>query len=413
MVSICFYFQVHQPFRMRKYSLFEIGKNRNYFDDQKNIEVLRKVARKCYLPANALMLELLNKYPQFKISYSLSGVFMEQCEKWAPEVIESFKKLVDTGRVEILSETYYHSLAYLFSKEEFKEQVELHRKKIKELFNYTPQVFRNTELIYNNEIANFVEGMGFKGIVAEGWDPVLGWRSANFVYKPKTTKSMKLLMKNYRLSDDIAFRFSNKGWPEWPLTTDKFSNWVNAYNGNGECINLFMDYETIGEHQWEDTGIFEFLRALPGEILKHPDNSFKTPSELIRDNEAKDEIDCHNMISWADLERDLSAWLGNRIQQSAINRLYSMEKEIKVHPDKQLLEDWRKLQTSDHFYYMCTKWFSDGDVHKYFNPYDSPYDSFINFMNIVNDMTIRLKTDDTKSGIVGSEVKCGALGKAI
>jgi len=413
MVSICFYFQVHQPFRMRKYSLFEIGKNRNYFDDQKNIEVLKKVARKCYLPANALMLELLNKYPQFKISYSLSGVFMEQCEKWAPEVIESFKKLVDTGRVEILSETYYHSLSYLFSKEEFKEQVELHKKKIKELFNYTPQVFRNTELIYNNEIANFVEGMGFKGIVAEGWDPVLGWRSANFVYKPKTTKSMKLLMKNYRLSDDIAFRFSNKGWPEWPLTTDKFSNWVNAYNGNGECINLFMDYETIGEHQWEDTGIFEFLRALPGEILKNPDNSFKMPSELIRDHEAKDEIDCHNMISWADLERDLSAWLGNRIQQSAINRLYSMEKEIKLHPDKQLLEDWRKLQTSDHFYYMCTKWFSDGDVHKYFNPYDSPYDSFINFMNIVNDMTIRLKTDDTQSGIVGSEVKCGALGKAI
>jgi alpha-amylase len=412
MVSICFYFQVHQPFRMRKYSLFEIGKNRNYFDDSKNIEVLRKVARKCYLPANALMLELLNKYPQFKISYSLSGVFMEQCEKWAPEVIESFKKLVDTGRVEILSETYYHSLAYLFSKEEFKEQVTMHSKKIKELFNYTPQVFRNTELIYNNEIANFVEGMGFKGIVAEGWDPVLGWRSANFVYKPKTTRNMKLLLKNYRLSDDIAFRFSNKGWPEWPLTVEKFTQWLNSYNGNGECINLFMDYETIGEHQWEDTGIFEFLRALPGEVLKHPDNCFKTPSELIRDQEAKDEIDCHHMISWADLERDLSAWLGNRIQQSAINRLYMLEKDIKSHPDKRLLDDWRKLQTSDHFYYMCTKWFSDGDVHKYFNPYDSPYDSFINFMNIINDMTIRLKSDDTKAD-VGSEVKSDALGKAI
>jgi alpha-amylase len=399
---------------MRKYSVFEIGKRHDYFDDAKNIEVLKKVARKCYLPANQVMLELLNKHPEFKISYSLSGVFMEQCERWAPEVIESFKALVKTGRVEILSETYHHSLAYLFSKDEFREQVMLHKKKVKELFNATPQVFRNTELIYNNEIANFVEGMGFKGIIAEGWDPVLGWRSANFVYKPKTTRNLALLMKNYRLSDDIAFRFSNKGWPEWPLTTEKFTQWVNNFNGSGECINLFMDYETFGEHQWEDTGIFDFMRHLPSEILKHPDNNFKTPSELIRESKPKDEIDCHNLISWADLERDLSAWLGNRIQQSAINRLYALEKEVKATDDPEILEDWRKLQTSDHFYYMCTKWFSDGDVHKYFNPYDSPYDSFINFANIMNDLVLRVKSyeDVDKAASLG-EVKSVGMGKAL
>jgi alpha-amylase len=397
---------------MRKYSIFDTGKSHVYFDDEKNIEVLRKVARKCYLPANQVMLELLNKHPEFRISYSLSGVFMEQCERWAPEVLDSFKKLVDTGRVEILSETYYHSLAYLFSKDEFREQVMLHKRKVKELFNASPQVFRNTELIYNNEIANFVEGMGFKGIIAEGWDPVLGWRSANFVYRPKTAKNLSLLMKNYRLSDDIAFRFSNRGWPEWPLTTEKFGQWVNSVNGNGECINLFMDYETFGEHQWEDTGIFDFMRHLPTELLKHPDNDFKTPSELISSKKPKDEIDCHHLISWADLERDLSAWLGNRIQQSAINRLYSLEKDIKACGDPQLLDDWRKLQTSDHFYYMCTKWFSDGDVHKYFNPYDSPYDSFINFANVMNDMVLRLKSGGQKQPSA-NEVQSGELGKAL
>jgi alpha-amylase len=409
MVSICFYFQVHQPFRMRRYTVFDIGHNDDYFDDHKNIEVLRKVARKCYIPANNLMLELLNNHPQFKIAYSLSGVFIEQCEKWAPEVIESFKKLAATGRVEFLSETYHHSLAYLFSKEEFKAQVEMHKKKIQELFGQTPKVFRNTELIFNNEIAKYVEDMGYEGIISEGWDPILGWRSANFLYKPVSTSKIKVLMKNYKLSDDIAFRFSNKGWGDWPLTTEKFTNWVNAFNGNGECINLFMDYETLGEHQWEDTGIFEFMKVLPRELLKHPDNNFKTPSELVRDLEAKDWIDCHHMISWADMERDLSAWLGNRLQQESAKRIYMMEEQVKALNDPKMLDNWRKLQTSDHFYYMCTKWFNDGDVHKYFNPYNSPYDSFINFTNVMNDMTIRInmhqKALETGKEVSGHEVK--------
>jgi alpha-amylase len=390
MVSICFYFQVHQPYRLRDYTVFDIGKNHDYFDHKKNKDILNKVANKCYLPTNKLMLDLLKKHPEFRVSYSFSGVVLDQFEEYNKEVLESFQKLVDTGQVEVLDETYHHSLSYLYSKEEFKEQVRLHRNKIKKLFGVTPKVFRNTELIYNNELAKYIEDMGYKGILAEGADHILGWRSPNFLYRPKTTSKIKLLLKNYKLSDDIAFRFSNKGWKEHPLTTEKFTQWINAVNGNGNCINLFMDYETFGEHQWEDTGIFEFLRHLPREILKHPDNNFKTPSELIKSYEPVSELDVHHLISWADVERDLSAWLGNKMQDSAIGHIYQLEKDIKKTKDKQLLEEWRKMQTSDNYYYMCTKWFNDGDVHKYFNPYDSPYDSFIGFMNALNDLRIRL-----------------------
>ena len=392
MPSICFYFQVHQPYRLKKYKVFDIGNDHKYIDTKRNKEIFNKVATKCYLPANKLMLDLINKHgDRFKIAYSLSGVFLEQAEEYNPEVIESFKKLVDTGNVEILDETYHHSLSFLKSKKEFKEQVMLHRKKVKDLFNVEPKVFRNTELVYNNELAKSVEELGYKGIIAEGADHILGWRSPNFIYRPKTTSKIKLLLKNYRLSDDIAFRFSNKGWESWPLTATKYAQWINEINGNGNVVNLFMDYETFGEHQWQDTGIFEFLKYLPEEILKHPDNNFKTPSEIIKEYDSVAELDIHNLISWADIERDLSAWLGNNMQHSAFNEIYKIENEIKESNDKELIEDWRKLQTSDHFYYMCTKWFSDGDVHKYFNPYDSPYESFINYMNILNDITDRLK----------------------
>ncbi|OVE74476.1 alpha-amylase [archaeon D22] len=391
MVDICFYFQVHQPFRLKQFSVFDVGQKKDYFDEEKNREIMKKVAMKCYIPTNLLMLELLKNHPEFKISYSISGVALEQFELYAPEVLESFKELVKTGRVEILSETYYHSLAYIYSKEEFLAQVKQHREKVEKIFGVTPTVFRNTELIYNNEIAKFVEDMGYEAIICEGLDHALGWRSPNFVYKPHTTEKIKLLMKNYRLSDDIAFRFSNKGWAEWPLTTKKFCNWADAVNGSGEIINLFMDYETFGEHQWEDTGIFEFLRELPNEFLKNPDNGFVTPSEAARKFKVHDVVDIHNLSSWADIERDLTAWLGNKMQQSSIKELYMIEDLVKKSDDKKILDDFRKLTTSDHFYYMCTKWFSDGDVHKYFSPYESPYDSFIAFMNVLNDMIIRLK----------------------
>jgi len=392
MVSVCFYFQVHQPYRLRRYSIFDIGKNHNYFDEHKNRAIMEKVSKKCYLPTNNLILELINKTDgKFKVSYSITGTALEQFEKYAPEVLESFKELSKTGCVEFLNETYYHTLAYLYSKEEFIRQLNLHKKKIKELFNQNPKIFRNTELIYNNELANFISDLGYKGILTEGADHVLQWRSPNFVYSPLNCDNIKLLVKNYRLSDDIAFRFSEKSWAEWPLTSEKFANWVSAVNGLGETINLFLDYETFGEHQWQDTGIFDFMRQLPFEILKHPDNNFKTVSEVIKSYSPKAQLDIHSFISWADIERDLSAWLGNRMQHNSIIELYRLEKNILGTKDEKLIEDWRKLQTSDHFYYMCTKWFADGDVHKYFNPYDSPYDAFITFMNILNDIKLRIK----------------------
>ncbi|MBN2210405.1 MAG: glycoside hydrolase family 57 protein [Sedimentisphaerales bacterium] len=390
MASVCFYFQVHQPSRLRRYSVFD--NDRNYFDDYKNEQICRKVAHKCYLPANRLMLDLIRRFDgRFRIAYSITGAAMEQFERWMPEVMSTFHALNETGCVEFLSETYFHSLSFLYSRDEFAEQIRLHQKKIKNLFGQTPRVFRNTELVYNNDVAAFAREMGFDGICCEGADHVLGYRSPNYIYTAPGVKGLKLLTKNYRLSDDIAFRFGNRGWEEWPLTAPKFAQWVNQVNGNGFTVNLFMDYETLGEHQWEDTGIFEFLRHLPEEILRHPDNDFLTPSQVIDTHPAMGEMDVPHMISWADIERDLSAWLGNAMQSNALYELYRMENLVKETGDEEILRDWRMLQTSDHFYYMCTKWFSDGDVHKYFNPYDSPYDSYINFMNVLDNLRSRCR----------------------
>lgn len=402
MVNICFYFQVHQPFRLRHYSVFDIGENRDYFDEKKNREVAIKVANKCYLPMNNLLYHLIKRHNgKFKITFSISGVALEQFRLYCPHVIESFQRLAQTGCVEFLSETYYHSLSYLYSKQEFKDQVKQHAALLKELFNYTPTSFRNTELIFNNELGKFVEEMGYQAILAEGADHILGWKSPNFVYQPATCERIKLLLKNYKLSDDIAFRFSNKGWEEWPLTTEKYLAWVNAVNGNGETINLFMDYETFGEHQWEDTGIFAFMDHLPGKILEHPDNTFKTVTETAKAYPVRSHIDMHNYVSWADTERDLSAWRSNKMQDNALQEIYAIEQQVKATKDAQLIDSWKKLTTSDHFYYMCTKWFADGDVHKYFNPYESPYEAYIAFMNIVNDMVIRANTkQETKKEII-------------
>ena len=390
MASVCFYFQVHQPSRLRRYSIFDTESN--YFDDYKNAQICRKVAHKCYLPANRLMLKLIDRYEgRFRISYSITGTVLEQLEAYAPEVLSTFQALAQTGCVEFLCESYYHSLAFLYSKAEFAQQVRMHQQQTEKLFGQKPVVFRNTELIYNNDLAHFVKEMGFEAVLCEGADHVLGYRSPNFVYRPVGIKGLKMLLKNYRLSDDIAFRFSNQDWPEWPLTAPKFANWVSDVNGNGNVVNLFMDYETLGEHQWEDTGIFDFLEHLPEEVLRHPDNDFKTPSEVAREYEPVGELDVPYMVSWADIERDLSAWLGNAMQSNALHALYQIEKQVKETEDPEIISVWRKLQTSDHFYYMCTKWFADGDVHKYFNPYDSPYDSYINFMNVLDNLSSRCR----------------------
>ena len=389
MASVCIYFQVHQPRRLRRYSVFD--DTCDYFDDDRNEKILHKVADKCYLPATRLLLDLVHRYDgRFRLAYSVTGSAIEQFQRWCPEMIDLLQAMASTGHVEFLAETYYHSLAFLYSHSEFNQQIELHGRLMKDLFGQEPKVFRNTELIYNNELASFVAGTGrYDGILAEGADHILGYRSPAFVYSAPGTPNLKVLLKNYRLSDDIAFRFSDRSWSEWPLTVEKFAGWAQQINGNGYLCNLFMDYETFGEHQWQDTGIFQFLEALPEAILSLPDMDFRTPSQCLHVGEPVGQFDVPNTISWADTERDMSAWLGNAMQSNALHELYRLERAVKDTGDLELLANWRHLTTSDHYYYMCTKYFADGDVHKYFNPYESPYDSYINFMNVMDNLRTR------------------------
>ena len=392
MRAICFYFQVHQPFRLRRYRFFDISNDHHYFDDYANRSILRKVAEKCYLPMNNVLLDLIKEYgANFKVSFSISGTALDQFELYAPDVLKSFQKLANTGSVEFLAETYSHSLSALKDKNEFMRQVTQQAEKINKLFGQKPKTFRNTELIYSDNIGEMVADLGFEQMLTEGAKHILGWRSSNFLYCNAINPKLKLLLKNYQLSDDIAFRFSNQAWSSWPLTTDKYIEWLNNINPKEEVVNLFMDYETFGEHQWADSGIFEFMRHLPGKVLSNTNFKFKTPSEVAASLQPVSPIHVPFPISWADEERDLTAWLGNELQNDAFEKLYSLSELIKDCDDENLLKDWKYLQTSDHFYYMCTKWFSDGDVHKYFNPYDSPYEAFINFMNILSDFIERLE----------------------
>lgn len=395
MKRICFYFQVHQPYRVNEYSVFDIGSGKGYFSGPQratNREVFEKVARKCYLPMNALLLEMLRKERGFKVAFSISGVFIEQCLEFGEigeQVLESFRKLVATKKVELLSETYYHSLSSLYSPEEFRDQVAAHKVLMKKEFGVTPRLFRNTELIYSDDIVSRVREMGFRGMVLEGWDSVLEWRSANHVYEPASPsrKPFGLLLKNYQLSDDIAFRFGNKAWEGYPLTADKFTHWV--CESEGETFNLFMDYETFGEHQWEDTGIFDFMRHLPAACRKAK-IGFHTPSEALRSLKSVGHISVEKPLSWADTERDLSAWIENDMQRSSLDRLFSLRERVLESHDPALLHEWRKLQTSDHFYYMSTKYWSDGDVHAYFSPFESPYEAYMHFTNVLADLEKRL-----------------------
>ncbi len=398
MVAICFYFQVHQPFRISKFRVFDIGKRDDYFDEQRNKDILASVAFKSYLPMNQLILDLIEQTnKKFKVAFSISGTALEQMQTYAPEVLESFQKLARTGCVEFLSETYYHSLSFIYSKAEFKRQVELHKEAIKKYFGQEPKVFRNTELIYSNEIANFAEEMGYKGIFAEGWEKALKGRSPNHLYHPKDSKgNIALFTKNYSLSDDIAFRFANKNWEHFPLTPSKYAKWINEINKDDDIINLFLDYETFGEHQKEETGIFDFFREMPFEILKNQNNSFVTPSEAISKFKKKEEVDIPYYTSWADEERDVSAWLGNKMQKEAMREVYEIETIVKSLKQRKYIEEWRKLTTSDHFYYMSTKDTRDGIIHELFSIYDSPYDAYVYYMNILNDLVLRIKLAEEK-----------------
>lgn len=395
--GITLYMHVHQPWRVRPYTVFDTAVAHNYFDDpdprgdRNNRRILEKVADKSYRPMNALLETLLHRHPDFKVSLSISGVFIEQAEQWAPDVIESFRRLVDTGRVEIVAETYYHSLAFFYSREEFERQVTMHRDKVREVFGVETKVFRNTELAYNDQLAKWADGFGFDGILAEGWDPVLEWRSPNYVYRPAGTDSIRLLLKNYRLSDDLAFRFGNRDWSEYPLNAGTYDHWMReAFGDDAPLVNLFMDYETFGEHQWEDTGIFRFFEHFVAKWLEDDTHTFYTVSDAVKCQEPAGEISMPETVTWADTERDLTAWLGNAMQHEAMRHLYALEHDVLRSGNLELIGDWRRLQTSDHAYYMCTKYFNDGDVHAYFSPYESPYEAFLNYMNALRDVRYRV-----------------------
>lgn len=390
--SICFYFQVHQPQRLRLYRFFDIGKESYYYDDFANRTILKRVAERCYLPANKLMLELIKKFDgAFSVTYSISGSVLEQFEQYTPEVLDSFKELVATGSVELLAETYSHSLASLGSMEEFKVQVEMHSFTIERIFGVKPKVFRNTELIYSDAIGAQVAQMGYNAMLTEGAKHILGWKSPNYLYTNAINPRLKLLLKNFSLSDDIAFRFSNRDWEHWPLTAEKYAAWLSDLLRKEEIVNIFMDYETLGEHQRASTGIFEFFKNLPSALLSSGEFKFETPTTICNKHQPVAPLHVPFPISWADEERDTSAWLGNELQNEAFEKLYSLENKVMQLNDPELISNFRKLQQSDHFYYMCTKFFSDGAVHKYFNPYETPYEAFINYMNVLSDFILRVE----------------------
>lgn len=396
MKSVVLYLHMHQPLRIKQYSIFSVGHDHDYWTEKdwyagpNNERIFKKVTEKSYRPMLAKLEKCLVDYPGFKFSISITGTFIEQAQKWAPDLIVTLQRLAQTGRMEIAAETYYHSLAFFFDKPEFEEQVRKHQDTIRELFGIETKVFRNTEFSYNNDLAHWANDYGFKGILAEGWDKILGDRTPNAVYRPDGCDDIKLLMKNYDLSDDIAFRFPDKSWSEWPLTAEKYMGWVEEAAEKGPIVNLFMDFETFGENIWKDTGIFGFFDEFVRRWDEADGTSFMTLSEACDSMTPAGEISVPWTVTWADTERDLSAWLGNSIQHEAMKALYELKDKVMESGDAKLIEDWRRLQTSDHPYYMCTKYFNDGGVHAYFSPYDSPFDAFQYFMNVIRDMRLRV-----------------------
>jgi alpha-amylase len=390
--AICFYFQVHQPFRLKRYRFFDLGNDHYYYDDYSNESILRKVADKCYLPANNIILDLINKHKgKFKVTFSLTGLIINQFRLYAPEVLDSFRKLAETGMVEFMAETNSHSLSSLKNRHEFENQVQKHKEMLREFLGIEATSFRNTELIYSDAIGSWVADMGFKSMLTEGAKHVLGWKSPNFLYCNSINPRLKVLLRNFVLSDDIAFRFSNRDWNSWPLTADKYAGWLNKLAPKSELINIFMDYETFGEHNWKESGIFDFLYHMPGAIIKKTPFKFMTPTEIADSISPISAISIPTPISWADEERDITAWQGNELQVAALEKLYSLAAKVEKCEDDQIRKDWMYLQSSDHFYYMATKFFSDGAVHAYFNPYETPYDAFMNYMNVLSDFEIRLR----------------------
>ena len=393
MRDIVFYLHMHQPKRVRPYSIFDIGERHDYFEsydeNTDNRAIFNKVAHKSYRPMIALLRRLVSEVPNFSVNLSISGVFLEQCEEYDSALLNELKELVATGRVELASETYFHTLAFFYSRFEFEKQVKMHSEALERHFGVKPTVFRNTELAYNNDLGEWAEKAGYKAILTEGWDPVLNWRSSHHLYSPMGATKTALFLKDYRLSDDLAFRFSNRQWSEWPLTAEKYKGWIDALPEDEKLINLFMDFETFGEHQWADTGIFDFIEKFFRE-WSASGNRTVTFSEALEAHSIKDSVDMPSTVTWADNERDLSAWVGNAMQQEAVSALYSLENSVLRSGDENIIHDWRLLQTSDHLYYLSTKWFDDGNVHAYFSPYSSPYDGFLCYLNAIRDIRYRV-----------------------
>ncbi|WP_297085562.1 glycoside hydrolase family 57 protein [uncultured Draconibacterium sp.] len=391
MKSVCLYFQIHQPFRHRRYRFFDIGNDHYYYDDYSNESIVRQIADNCYLPANKLLLKLAKQHgSKFKVAFSVTGVALEQFELYVPEVIESFQELAKTGCVEFLAETNSHSLSALKDRDSFISEVKRHDEQIFRLFGQRPKVFRNTEMIYSDEIGDMVAKMGYAGILTEGAKHVLGWKSPNFLYVNAINPRLKVLMRNYKMSDDIAFRFSDKNWDEYPLTAEKFTGWMEKIGDKEEVLNLFMGYDTFGYRHTKQSGIFAFLEALAKEIVSSKSIKFAAPSELVKELQPISMVSVPHPISWSDEERDLSAWIGNGMQKEAFGKLYDMNKQMQKCTDATLKKDWNYLQVSDHFFYMSTKYFTDGNPHKSYNHFDSPYEAFINYMNVLSDFKIRL-----------------------
>ncbi|HBG41400.1 MAG TPA: alpha-amylase [Porphyromonadaceae bacterium] len=390
MKTICFYFQIHQPFRLKRYRFFNIGRDHYYYDDYSNEDILQQIAGRSYIPANRMLLDLIRQYKgKFKVAFSISGVALEQLEIYSPEVIDGLRELARTGNVEFLTETYAHSLASLADPEEFKQQVAMQAERIKMLFDQTPTVLRNTELIYSDDIADMACEMGYSKMITEGAKHILGWKSPNYLYQSQNRPELKLLLKNSRFSDDITYRFSNYNWSEYPLTAEKFISWIADTPQEEQVINLFMNYETLGNLQPSYTGIFEFMKALP-RFAFDQGIGFATPSEIMDVHKPVGAISVPTPISWTDEERDVGAWLGNTLQKGAFKLLYDIAERVRLCTDRRLKQDWLYLQSSDHFYYMSTKHFSGG--HSNFSPYESPYDAFNNYMNVLSDFIGRIKS---------------------
>lgn len=390
MKAICFYFQIHQPFRLKRYRFFDIGNDHYYYDDFTNDDIVTRIAQRSYIPAAESLLRMLEQQPNFRFALSITGVALEQCEQYVPEFIDLLKKLAATGRVEFLAETYAHSLSSLTDPEEFANQVKVHDDKIRELFGVTPKVLRNTELIYCDEMAPQILDMGYKGVITEGAKHILGWKSPNYVYCAASAPKLKILLRNAKLSDDIAKRFSNTDWDAYPLTADKYIDWIASTPAEEQIINLSMNLETFGEFQTRETGIFQFLEALPY-FANERGVEFVTPTEAISKLKPVGELSIMHPISWTDESRDTTAWLGNKLQNEAFEKLYSVAERVRLCDDRRLKQDWYYLQAADHLFYMATKHFADGAAHSNFSPYETPFQAFTNYMNVLADFIVRVE----------------------